>query len=140
MSYEGYVQTICDNGHYSVRDDSHGAPDETCFECGSSKVVWANPVDDTNCESYGYIDKRLIDMFLKNEALTKRCDLGHMHLVKPPVYKTEGLDILKKFRMNTTGFTLSGENLEYAKELLPKITGKTVDFDFIVHCRQKDFV
>lgn len=47
MSFEGYYQALCENGHYCGGDCymfSHGEP---CAECGA-KIKWWNLVDQTN--------------------------------------------------------------------------------------------
>lgn len=65
MSYEGYVQKICGNGHYfrvDAYDDCSGPwadgekpGADNCPVCGK-EAVWRNSVDETNGENYGFID------------------------------------------------------------------------------------
>ena len=48
MSFEGYYQVLCENGHYSTKDcyqDDHNS--FTCPICGQ-KMAWWNLVDVTN--------------------------------------------------------------------------------------------
>lgn len=60
MSYEGEVQLLCPKGHYWSEDcNDHllegytgRCPEKRCGE----KPVWSNGVDDTNCDSVGWID------------------------------------------------------------------------------------
>jgi hypothetical protein len=51
MSYEGYTQILCKNGHYTVRDayDDWGDDEQgkICSQCGEP-FVWKNNVDLTN--------------------------------------------------------------------------------------------
>lgn len=47
MSFEGYYQNICANGHYTVRDVYEDS-DRLCSECGAG-FVRENLVDNTNC-------------------------------------------------------------------------------------------
>lgn len=62
MSYEGYVQVICKNGHLDhCPDDCLYDEDEPCEYCGA-EIVWRNHVDDTNCEDYGYIDMDKLEL------------------------------------------------------------------------------
>lgn len=52
MSYEGFVQNMCKNKHYWTEDayDQSGI----CPEC-NEPAIWDNDVDETNCESSGYV-------------------------------------------------------------------------------------
>jgi len=49
MSYEGYVQILCENGHYECVDcwDDHDPDAWLCEVCGA-KMTWWNSVDVTN--------------------------------------------------------------------------------------------
>lgn len=58
MSYEGHEQLWCSNGHYSECDAYDDVP-KTCRFCGA-EIVFSNSVDDTNCQSYGYIRPKKI--------------------------------------------------------------------------------
>lgn len=53
MSFEGYYQTICQCGHYSIKDCNDSGPYDKCH-CGLP-IVWENLVDETNCEGDGFI-------------------------------------------------------------------------------------
>lgn len=90
MSYEGYNQHICKNGHYYTRDDIGCWEDEDpCDDawhakpCGE-RPVWSNAVDDTNCDSYGEID---MIPFLVSVRISEVCNLGHKHTVEDPRYR-----------------------------------------------------
>ena len=57
MSYEGYTQYWCENGHYWKGPDRFGQsfhPDHVCKECGKIACI-RNDVDDTNCDKWGHI-------------------------------------------------------------------------------------
>ena len=45
MSFEGYYQHLCENGHYWCCDAY--CDNDTCNECGGNSV-WENLVDQTN--------------------------------------------------------------------------------------------
>lgn len=63
MSFEGYTQSLCANGHlstYEVWDDW-----EKCAICHSTQQVWSNIVDDTNSEEYGIV---LMDQYKIKEG------------------------------------------------------------------------
>lgn len=49
MSYEGYTQYICTEGHYDARDahDDYWDEHPTCSVCGSH-FRWSHMVDQTN--------------------------------------------------------------------------------------------
>jgi hypothetical protein len=49
MSYEGYDQYVCVNGHYEARD-CH-TPMKKCPTCGE-RFVWENAVDQTNGDGW----------------------------------------------------------------------------------------
>jgi hypothetical protein len=52
MSFEGYYQCVCKNGHYfeiDVYDDR-----DKCVDCFQD-LIFKNTVDETNCETAGYI-------------------------------------------------------------------------------------
>lgn len=53
MSYEGYSQLICKNGHYWSLDCYSVMDINLCPKCNMPSV-WENSVDETNCESVGY--------------------------------------------------------------------------------------
>lgn len=59
MSYEGYEQHICANGHLFYNYDIYyfERPTIVCH-CGADSV-WQNSVDDTNCDANGYIPEEL---------------------------------------------------------------------------------
>jgi hypothetical protein len=60
MSYEGYAQVLCDNGHlYETGDDY--MPQEDCPHCGRPPC-WVNPVNDTNCDAVGRIPEELFKL------------------------------------------------------------------------------
>jgi len=51
MSYEGYVEQLCQIGHYKVNDAY-----ETDYHCHcGEEIVWNNHVDVTNGASFPYI-------------------------------------------------------------------------------------
>ena len=55
MSYEGFVQRWCLEGHYWTTPETYEKPpseNRICPQCGKSNVA-ANTVDDTNCEAHG---------------------------------------------------------------------------------------
>lgn len=53
MSFEGYTQNICQNGHFEDRDAYYGL--NTCTTC-RKVFVWTNVVDDTNGHADGHIN------------------------------------------------------------------------------------
>jgi hypothetical protein len=82
MSYEGYVQCICSNGHYFNDDSSYGAT-SNCPTC-KAPAAWENNVDETNCDSYGEIN---MESLIKVPRRTDKCNLGHIHEVAPAIYR-----------------------------------------------------
>lgn len=99
MSYEGYCQCLCANGHYFV-DDGRGDVESTCPECKST-VAWSNGVDDTNCDSYGEID---MEMLIAQRAGTATCNLGHVHETSPAIYRIPTPRRTKELRCYRPGY------------------------------------
>lgn len=86
MSYEGYVQCICKNGHYYEYNAYARDNDRVCYQCGTESA-WTNAVSETNCDSYGQIPmKWLREQFLKEKAHVETCNLGHQHTVKQETF------------------------------------------------------
>ena len=64
MSYEGYEQCICQNGHYFINNDIYNNynDDDTNPKCDTcdAPAVWINGVDDTNGYRHGYVPLELL--------------------------------------------------------------------------------
>lgn len=78
MSYEGYEQCICSNGHYFERDcfDHNGV----CPVC-LAKSTWWNGVDQTNGPDQGAVPMEVLkEKFLLSEEQINTCD--HCHASK----------------------------------------------------------
>ena len=89
MSYEGHEQCICKKGHYYERD-AYAQGEELLCACGEPSA-WVNCVDDTNCDSSGLIPfNLLVERFRISEARTETCNLGHVHMVEPEVFRIPG--------------------------------------------------
>lgn len=77
MSYEGYEQCICANGHYfTVNALSVVDYNPKCYSC-NAKAVWTNSVDQTQGDEYGYIPQEcfIIDIDGKYIIPTNTADL-----------------------------------------------------------------
>lgn len=91
MSYEGYEQHICANGHWFetepscyFSDDDDDAP--KCHIC-LAKSVFYNCVDDTNGESFGVILPEAMKLLELTPMVVETCNLGHKHITKKPTYR-----------------------------------------------------
>ena len=91
MSYEGFEQFLCKNGHYYTVD-AYGDKPKECYTCGA-KFVWWNAVDQTNgsyeydeCGNEVQIDG-YIELLLEKEQEYCVCSCGYKHLKSAPVYK-----------------------------------------------------
>lgn len=77
MSYEGYDQVLCENGHYYTYDcyEFWEAVGWACPICGA-KAAWSNMVDNTN-GSYDEETNERIDGYvvlqMKEETWCKHC-------------------------------------------------------------------
>ncbi len=84
MSFEGYEQLICKNGHYRIFDVYFVS--ETC-DCGAP---WAmiNIVDETNGTSDGIIPRDTLDSWIIKPAIEKTCPhCGHTKQVSEAIYR-----------------------------------------------------
>lgn len=64
MSWEGYFQCICEQGH---RFDRWSEDDQLCEICGSPSC-WVNPVDETNGDAEGFIFEEDLRVFIQTDA------------------------------------------------------------------------
>ena len=80
MSYEGFTQALCTNGHYQ-ECDCHDDPADPCPECGAA-IVWRNEVDVTNgsWDDDGNRIDGYIEMRVANTPVMCTCDkCGRVH-------------------------------------------------------------
>jgi len=85
MSWEGYVQVICINGHYSTAD-GYGDYPEKCPDCGAA-VAETNLVDETNgCEGNPCQcgAKAVVEV---EPPVYETCSLGYSHIKEEGKYK-----------------------------------------------------
>lgn len=84
MSYEGYEQIICQNGHYFVRD----AHDDGHCMCGA-EAAWFNSVDQTNGPAQGAIPYVVLqEKFLLTPQQTETCDhCKHTKITQPDIFR-----------------------------------------------------
>lgn len=95
MSYEGYEQHICSDGHY-FRTDAYATFYDEKVKCDCGKPsIWCNGVDETNCEGIGYID---MDQFIIKSAQYETCNLGHKHMTAKATYKVPSEEEATKAR------------------------------------------
>jgi len=86
MSFEGYVQRLCKNGHYSSGDVWTHRAGARCLErrCRAS-IVWTNLVDETNGAPQGKID---MEQFLVTPVKSETCPTcGHTQQSEPAIYR-----------------------------------------------------
>lgn len=97
MSYEGYVQVLCEDGHlnehpYDYSGDGTDGGYGKNFLCSTdgcmrAQVFW-NHVNETNgpddSEKYcpGHMEFEIV-----KERVFEKCNLGHMHLISEDTYK-----------------------------------------------------
>jgi hypothetical protein len=85
MSYEGYEQILCKNGHYHTVDAMEVAYDDTfnsswrCKDC-NAPMAWIHSVDTTNdAGTPAYLE-------LKTAAEFCECGCGNIHVKTPGTY------------------------------------------------------
>ena len=84
MSYEGYVQELCANGHLRQRDAYQATPPQC--SCGAA-FVYTHNVDETN--GYDPADPGTYPkpFEVEKEADYVICNLGHKHYTSERTYK-----------------------------------------------------
>ena len=93
MSYEGYVQCICTNGHYFTADCY---AESTC-NCGAAAAI-ENQVDQTNGEDWGYIPPADWERFIISPAKSVTCDYGFIYVTEGARYRIPAEGELWPFR------------------------------------------
>lgn len=100
MSYEGFEQHICANGHHFNTGPTYSFDDDDkpiCLIC-NAKSIFCNCVDDTNCENLGVILEKDWKKLLLTPEESKICNLGHLHVVKEATYRVPSKEELEKLR------------------------------------------
>lgn len=98
MSYEGYCQFLCSNGHLWEEGENYGSKDYgPCPDCGAG-IVFQNSVDQTNCDEVGIIIQKEWNKLEISEEVNKKCDLGHIHRIEPARYRVPSKDELNTIR------------------------------------------
>jgi len=81
MSFEGYQQMLCKNGHQIIDNADADASKVKCYFC-KAPIVWWNIVDDTNCDQYG-----LVKLKVKTKEIKCTCkECGNIHIKVPVTY------------------------------------------------------
>lgn len=90
MSYEGYEQCLCVNGHYTIQEDIWGHEEEWKCPVCQALLGWYNCVNVTN-GSWDENDNRIdgyVELEVKVKQETCKCkDCGNEHVTKPARYK-----------------------------------------------------
>ena len=83
MSYEGYEEMLCANGHLRMFDCyNHPELHNDAEKCGCGAVyVFIHSVDETNCQGEPYAFE------VEEEAAYIVCNLGHPHMTRETRYK-----------------------------------------------------
>jgi hypothetical protein len=99
MSYEGFEQWVCKNGHLTCVDaiaQSYGMVEDKCGTCGE-EIVFTNSVDQTNGHEWGYIDFKPLKLTDAVYETCKHC--GHKTLKEEETYRVPIQDEVKTLRM-----------------------------------------
>jgi len=82
MSFEGYYQRLCSNGHLSG-EDVYDASNERLWRCHICKesLAWWNLVDQTNEP-----DEGKIELEEKTPVRACQCHCGHVHVAVAKTY------------------------------------------------------
>jgi hypothetical protein len=96
MSYEGYTDHLCENGHHwQIDAQAHYV---ICPYC-SKDSVWQNEVDETNCDSVGIIMAEGWKSLCISEKKIETCGhCNHSRTMEPARYRIPSEEELKKLR------------------------------------------
>lgn len=99
MSYEGYEQHICKNGHRFDKNCDYGnGPKPVCSFC-NAESVFCNCVDETNCEAHGLIPDSEWEKMVIQPEVTQTCPTcSHCKTVTPTIYRVPSEEELKMMR------------------------------------------
>jgi len=87
MSFDGYYQILCKNGHLH-HADMFDYEYWSCWYCKYG-IVWSNLVDQTNTNGDEFVVK--LEKLTTQKACT--CSCGHIHTTGPPsTYKIPSSD------------------------------------------------
>lgn len=103
MSYEGYTEYLCENGHYYTRDayESYYTEEKKCPYC-VSEAVWSNGVDQTNDSGFKFGTDRLI---VKDAAVYDECECcGNKRLLQRETYHIPGEKQMSEYRKDYDEF------------------------------------
>lgn len=103
MSYEGYVQGICQNGHLNRYAEHYGSEPYICPDC-KSDLAWQNAVDQTNCDEWGFIPPSEFAKLLISAEKRQTCNLGHQHVVHHAIYRRPKEGELRQHYYDGTAF------------------------------------
>lgn len=96
MSFEGFYQCFCKNGHL-IQFDVYDDDSSPCPVCGTEfalKIL----VDDTNGEQSGVISKTALKSLVISPEVKQLCNLGHWHVVNQAVYRIPSPEELQSLR------------------------------------------
>ena len=96
MSFEGFYQCFCKNGHL-VEIDAYDYDSGPCHVCGAEFEVKIL-VDDTNGERSGVISKKALKSLVISPEVKQLCNLGHWHVVNQAVYRIPSPEELQSLR------------------------------------------
>lgn len=85
MSYEGYVQRLCEDGHYSTveayftSNDMDNCPVLVNGNPCAKPIAWTNDVDQTNDNG----DDTVVTLTRTHDTRTHTCECGNVHTIEP---------------------------------------------------------
>lgn len=96
MGYSGYVEYLCENGHYfyaDALDEAYSNKQKTCHICGQDPV-WYNCVDQTNDNPPGFTEFKV-----KTPAEYSSCkECGHSRRIKEETYHIPTEEDMKQYQ------------------------------------------
>lgn len=118
MSWEGYSQNFCANGHFFQGSAGFDSEPTHCPHC-KAEVAYCHIVDDTNIDALGHLTDESLAALVIEKEVTETCNLGHTHIVKHAVYKVPTREELRALEHFWTGskFLPMSEHQKWCEEM-----------------------
>ena len=98
MSWEGYAQNFCINGHFYTSRAGYMCDDpDLCEYCKAEPAVTIL-VDETNGDCAGLIPLAVLKTLISEPAETEICNLGCVHVISETIYRIPTKDEIKTLR------------------------------------------
>lgn len=127
MSFSGFYQILCENGHHSIQDAWFDNNTFVCSFCKSTKIAWINGVDQTNeCT-------RECDLLEKEKNICCKYGCGYREFEEILPQKDEVCPTCGHFlrAIQERTFKIPGRQQTFSKDEILEITNNKISLGFI---------